>query len=792
MHRVAIACEKDKLVNKHVMLTILASLLLTITMIFAFRTNSVKAATSSITVQEINYEDSTITLKGNDGDTAIYFSDYKGKTWEMIPGELGSDGSITMDISWISVSAKYTIKFKGDASTDVITVHLPKQLTTFKATYNRVKGTITYANQGSRQVQWRKKDSYIWTLVNSSSIGKELEKLSTQGATVYFRLAPVNGKTSNGIIEAGERPSKEIAITIPKKTAAPTITINGSKFYIPVSKNMAYRVVSANGTTSEWTTLNSASNLMLSSLAPSALYGNGTDQSEVILQFKMNPTSSSQGSHITTVTVPVQEGAPDLVESGVSISYTSSTSLALTVKAASADKPFEYTIVKPGESLNYQNATWSSITSSSPISINATKAPKESHIYIRKASIPASANVKFSLASKEIEVVGTLGVLYPATTQATELTTLITTAGICNVDNTDGYLTFTLYSSTKATVSSITFKDQYGNTKGTVSSKSSVSANANSHSTADQYIITTQITSTSNIDSVTETKLYADIKLSNQDTVTSSATTGVMLYIYPKTVVNNKENSTYTNAFQRILYSNDSKDAKSFTFQLDFGKEDVMDPHNIGSSNNEKVMIHSMTLGNYQLIENSDYHVVYSTYKDAEGEDVRTAKVTVNVADFEQQAATTSASAAIALKIKLNNGEVLSNQVTIKFVETATLVNGPIAWSILERSLKETTQSTVKNPDNTTTIIETEVVTFEIALKIFSNSYEVGVSDVTWDGKSILKSAEISDGKAVIYLSNAKINKLETTSTTTNNLVISLSNGYTITNGYKLTIINVD
>jgi hypothetical protein len=448
--------------------------------------------------------------------------------------------------------------------------------------------------------------------------------------------------------------------------------------------------------------------------------------------------------------------------------------------------------VKSGETLDYQNITWNSITSSTAVSITETKAPKGSRIYIRKASVPASTNVKFSLASKEVEVTGTAGIAYPITTVATELTTLITTAGVCNVDNTAGYLTFSLYSSTKTTVSSINFRDQYGNVKGSVSCKSSVSANPNSKSEADQYIITTQITSTANIDTVTETKLYGDIKLSNLDTVTSTTSAGIMLYIYPKTVVNNKDNSTYTSAFQRILNSKESSDAKTFTFQLDFGKQYVMDSSVVDSPKATQVAIDSLSFGSYQLVNDTDYQVVYSSYTDTDNETIRTAKVTVNVANFENQTPVTASGSAVALKIKLNNGEALNNQVTIKLVQTATLVDAPIAWSISERSLKETTQTTVKNPDNTTSTVETEVVTFEIALKIFSGSYAVGISDVTWDGKSILKSAEISNGEAVVYLSNAKINKLETTSTSTNNLIITLSNGYTITNGYKLTIINVD
>jgi hypothetical protein len=50
-------------------------------------------------------------------------------------------------------------------------------------------------------------------------------------------------------------------------------------------------------------------------------------------------------------------------------------------------------------------------------------------------------------------------------------------------------------------------------------------------------------------------------------------------------------------------------------------------------------------------------------------------------------------------------------------------------------------------------------------------------------------SANVTAGKATIYLSNAKINKLTTSSTDTKNIVITLSNGFVINSGCKLTII---
>lgn len=762
--------------------------------IFCWNENRVFAEESSITVKEINYQNSTITLKGNSADSIIYFSDNKGKTWEALPYNLNSDKMVSMDISWIPVSAKYTLQFKGNASRKVITVVFPKQITNFKASYSRVKQLVTYTNRGNRTVQWRKRDGYIWNDVNESTFSQILEKLSTQGATLYLRLAPVNGGTVNGVVQTGERASKEVSLTITKKSSAPSISIDGSKLLIVVKKNMAYRLIKEDGTYGQWITINSAGRLLLSDIAAKALYvDSSTPQGKVSIQFRNNATNSSSTSHVATLTVPVQEKAPDEEENGIGISYTSSTSLSLTIKAASSTKPFEYTIVKPDETLDYQENVWTAINSTSGVTITKTKAPVGSHIYVRKKTIAGDGDsTEFALASKEVDITGTSGVCYPTSASASDLTTLITTAGVCNENNSSGNLSFTLFSPTKTTVSSITFKDQYGNGKGSVTCKSSVAVNGNAKGKQDTYIITTKITSTASIDTITETKLYAEITMDNSDKITSTTTSGIMLYIYPATIVNNTHNEDYTNAFERIFASTETEDDTSFTFQLDFGKTNVTSTDEINKDQSKPVEIASMTFDNYKLVPEKDYTIIYDSYQTNSGESVRTATVDVKVSEFEGQETINVRGIAEPLVITLNNGEILSNAVTIKLVETAILQEAPIAWSIMERSLKEKTTETITNEDKTTSTIETEVTTFMLNLNIFSNSYAVGISDVTWGGQSILQSAEIAAGKAVVYLSNVKINKLLTTTTTTNNLVITLSNGYVIDKGCKLTIINAD
>lgn len=763
----------------------ISAILLTFALIVFAHAEPVSAATS-ITVTEINYYDSTITLKVN-GDTKVFFSDSKKTTWETIPGEIGSDGKITMDISWISVSKNYVINFKGDVSTEVVSVTIPKQPTNFKATFNKVKGTVTFTNAGTRTVEWRKDGSSTWNVVDSSTFAAQLGYLFNNGATLRFRLAPVNGTSSTAV---GARASKEVSVSITKKASAPSASINGSNFTIAVKKGMAYRTVNADSTATDWTTISSSSNLLLSEVAAKAMYKNpSAAQSKVTLQFRTNASSSSMVSKIATVTVPIQEGPPSEDTYGISLSYLSSSSLSLTVKAASSTVPFEYTVVDKDDELSYTSATWSTISSSTAVTLTKAKAPAGSRIYVRKKSIAATDTVDFALASKEIEITGT-GVIYPDALTASNLTTLITTAGVCRSDDSASYLSFTLYSSTSTTVSSIKFIDAYGISAGTATCKSTVSKNAASTNASDKYIITTKITSTSAIDSATEKLLYAELTLANSEVITSTDKAGLRLYIYPKSNVNNTDKKEdYTDQFKRIYLSNESSDKKSFKFQLDFGTSKIADKSAVNVFTEENVAISSMKYDGYTLIKDTDYTVVYGSYINDNDKTIATATVTVNVANFEASTLIDTTDTKEPLIITLNNGEKLKENIFITLVNTASLDNSPIAWSITEGSLKETTTSTVTK-DGTTTTVTQEVVSFTLELSLFDKAYGVSVADVTWGGTSVFGSAEIANGKATIYLSNAKINKLTTESTDTKNIVITLSNGYAIKTGCKLTILN--
>ena len=67
----------------------------------------------------INYENSTITIGTNSGDTSLYFSDKNKQKWETAMDAF-VNGKCTMDISWVSVTKDYVMTFKGDKTVDDI------------------------------------------------------------------------------------------------------------------------------------------------------------------------------------------------------------------------------------------------------------------------------------------------------------------------------------------------------------------------------------------------------------------------------------------------------------------------------------------------------------------------------------------------------------------------------------------------------------------------------------------------------------------------------------------------
>lgn len=520
--------------------------------------NSAVAAAKSLTVKEINYENSTITFHSEQNDKYVYFHKKGSSAWETASESFDANGDLTMDISWISQTSAYQLQFKGDQSSDFKTVTIPKQFSGLKVSYNASReNPIVVSNTNEQEVEWRKNTYVSWSDWGDIKAA-DLNYLITNGATLYFRLKSVAGVSADA---PGKRSGKIVQLRITAKKNAPNITIDDTALSVNLSSGMLYRkAVLKDGEVDEvstkaqdWTKVTATKEYSLSELCPEALYSE-TDTKDTVksgLQFKTGSKGSSQESKIRTVLVPAQE---KLTEStaGASIAYTSGKTLNLVISAATATKPYQYCIVSKDEynngKLDYSELKWTDVKATTAISISKTQAPKGSHIFIRKKAVGALGEEEYEIASSAIEVTSASGVDYPDAITLGAAQTYYMPAGLINTSDYGTNITFTTTCYTSTTVSNIMFCNSNGGEIGSVKFTSTVAANKDSKDTNDKYIITTKITDTSELEAKLDslyrssqqnyygTKLYAKITLANDsgNPIMSTDDNGVILSLSPR------------------------------------------------------------------------------------------------------------------------------------------------------------------------------------------------------------------------------------------------------------------
>lgn len=672
-----------------------------------FFTETIHAA--SLNIVEINYETSTLTLESKQGDVKGYFKKKGQSKWENMEGTFDKEGKISMDISFISESSNYSLVFKGDKSTDEKTVVIPKAASGMKAAYNasnedKTGSPIRFTNAGERPIQWRKNNGTTWNNWGSIAAdgkmvyptGEQLNYLIANGTTLYFRLAPENGTS---VDKNGKRASKEVALKISAKKAAPDVNFDDSAYTVSLKSGMLYRVaVMKDGSVDDaatkemkWTQITSTREYDLTELCPTAL------SQECALQFKSGYKGSSQESRVKTLIIPKQESLTTAEISGIEIYYTSTKSLALKISGASETRPYQYTIVKKEDynngKLSYDDLKWTDVKTTAPVSISKTNAPEGSHIYVRKKAYKKLGEEGYALSSKEISATGEKGIAYPGELGLDKVSKYYIPAGRVNKGDYGTSLTFTINSYVSTKVSKIVFCNVSGAEVGEVDFVSTVAENSakKASDNSDKYIITTKITDTSALERAMETaylqhnnyyntNLYAKITLAN-DTSTPIVSTdekGVILNMTPKSDVDNPTSASgtgYSNIFNRHyladvtrLYmcknannniSNTDRNAdgedKYFKFILNLGSPYLINTETGDKS--DKVEISSITYDDCELFDSmtsqdiqssvySDsstltdniFEVKYQSYQDSYGNpNAKRAFVTVNLEKLESK-----------------------------------------------------------------------------------------------------------------------------------------------------------
>lgn len=802
--------------------------------LFAAVFASGKQAEAALGVKEINYKNSTITITTDDpGDTTLYFSDKRKTKWEMAPEQF-QNKECTMDISWVSMTQNYELTFKGDKtnkSEDILSVIIPKQEKGFKAKYNLSSKEVTFTGAEGRDIEYRKNNTENWSLFTTSEALKPvLERLSENGASVYFRLQAEPGTSAS----AGHRPSKEVACKISKKTAAPNVTINTDDSTIAVQSGWQVRKVTITeksgvqyaSSLGNWTTYASAKDVPLEEMASEAVYKAGEDQSvekkDVYLQFRKSATSTAQMSYITTIKVPAQEAAPTAENSGISIEYTSPTSFKLTISAASPTRQYEYCIVdeqdfdaNKNKITDMESVTWKTISSATATELKEADAPEGSVIFYRKKAVGKTGDDNFKLATPYTKYSD--AIKYPASASSGMNVDKYVFDGVCVTGNSSGSMTFTYNSPFNSKITSIGLSTTPAPTaKGdsTVTFTSSVAANSKPTGTngEDKYIVTMTITNislSSDIKSALETAgtsgktLYAYITLSSGEPISSTDDTGLRIHMMKKsTIETNAENTDSTLNVTRFVGSTtkvgSNSQYESFEFTLTPGYTYGSIPFSTTGENNNpaemsKMIISSVQLGNYSLTSNTDY----ADYK----YDPETKIFTVYLSKFETNAALVPYYGTTQnLVINLSNGEKLTG-VSVKLAAPVSL-NDTYAWAFTRGQLvTEKTTTTTDTSGKTTTTTE-PVNSYSVGYQK-SSAVSNGISiesctfqsatlgtDTTGSAINILSSTE--EGNKIVF-SNKLLNEKGSTGDVQITFHITYSNGatqdYTITKGCRFTIL---
>lgn len=369
-------------------------------------------AASNVAVTEIDYENLTLTLNPN-GNTLLYYSTNKN-TWNEIETCEGKDGTKIMDIAWTSVTSDTKLYFKGNEATGVVMVTLPKIETKLKATFQAKDGTVELSNYGdATEFFWRKSTDYNWKKVsideNSESYKsfiKELDNFRVMGATIYLRTAQIKGNGSN----TGCRPSKEVKLIIKKRSSMPSVKLNIKKLTFNTTTKLEYRI--AGEKDAAWTSCEKTMKLRDITSEPF----DKKNASAVTIEFRKAATDRVGASKTRSISIPVQTEAPTdaTVQSYYQTSGSGSSekkSFVFSIKDASKENPYEYVLVKAGNTFNESKAAWKTLKNDKVKKFSQRSAPEGSVLYVRYKGVSENAkkNIALKLPSDTMEIKVTYG-----------------------------------------------------------------------------------------------------------------------------------------------------------------------------------------------------------------------------------------------------------------------------------------------------------------------------------------------------------------------------------------------
>lgn len=398
--------------NKHLWKSVLALLLFLTAMVVAPSAKvSAETSATEITIGTIDYDDLTMIIYTN--NNSVVFISTDKKNWVEVEGEKVLDNTAyQMDISWVSSSSDKTLYFKGDVDTTVIPVTLPESDKTIKVTFNKADSDFTFTNcDTAEEFEWRKATDYHWYKVPMDSESDEykefmdmVDSMLVKGAKIKIRIPQTPGED---VVNTGERPSKEVSVTLTKRANAPSVTVNASKLTLNTTTKMEYYDEAAD----VW--IDCEKSMSVEDIAPTTLFKNGAKT--VTLQIRTAATAQKANSKTAYITINGQDNAPTISGTSSDVSYYyENNKLCLVFNKASKSNVYSYCIVKPdGDDFDVAKASWKQVKDTKVKKLSQFTAPEGSIIYVRKQGTNQNLNkgINLVLSSKEAEI----SVVYPST-----------------------------------------------------------------------------------------------------------------------------------------------------------------------------------------------------------------------------------------------------------------------------------------------------------------------------------------------------------------------------------------
>jgi len=233
--------------------------------------NDIALAAGSVTIKTVDYQEENI-IVNNNGNTKIYFAtenDAAKNSWDMIPADVNSDDTTTIDFSWLSPTVEQVLIIKGEDNVQRRVILKPRaKRLEISISYDKMDSLGKSQTIGSLlnimttegtavnpiiwdDLEWRKGTNGSWKSVSELTVAL-LEKLQVKGADLYFRIKAVNDNSANPDGTNGRRASGEVRLKIAKQTTTGSISVDGEKFNAQIRYGKEYRVT-YNGTTTNWT-----------------------------------------------------------------------------------------------------------------------------------------------------------------------------------------------------------------------------------------------------------------------------------------------------------------------------------------------------------------------------------------------------------------------------------------------------------------------------------------------------------------------------------------------------------